>query len=417
MRARIANARALELRARGDATGATAILREAIIEDPDIYELQFNLGQLCSDVGAWADAEHAFERVIALQPDHCDAYRALADLAQVRGDVPTALAYQQQALARRRRYSHIAPSEELRVIALLAPGDFKANAPLELLLDPERITLHAYYCTDRSSLAELPEADVAFVAIGESPWATEPLRIATELIRSSHLPVVNLPARIPQTNRRRLASIAGQMSGLRMPTVDSLTRQELARGGLEFPIVLRPPGSQAGEHFERAENREELDAYLRDNPDPEFYVSPFVSYADVDGYYRKYRYVMVDGEPYPYHLAISTEWKVHYYAAPMQREQWMRDEEAAFLRDDSVGRSAPLRAAMRGLAEALKLDYFAADCAIGPDGVPLLFEADTAMLVHALDPTGTFAYKDAYIRNIFVAVEAMLKRRAGKPTS
>jgi len=417
MRERIANLRALRLRAAGDAEAAAAVLREAIALDPNVVELHFNLGQISSDVGAWEDAERAFGRVIALDPDHCDAYRALADLAQVRGDVPAALAYQREALARRRLYSRIAPGERRRVLALYAPGDFKANAPLELLLDPQTTTLHTYYCNESADAAELPEADIAFVAIGESPWAEAPLRVATRLLRETGLPVVNVPERIPDTNRERLAKIVPHLPGIEMPPIDCIPRETLADAA-SFPLVVRPPGSQAGERFERIGDRAELAAYLDANADEAFYVSPFVDYANADGFYRKYRIVVVDGEPYGYHLAISPTWKVHYYATPMQHETWMREEEEAFLRDGNGGRTDALMVGLRTLAARLELDYFAADCTIGPDGRPLLFEADTAMLVHALDPTKTFAYKDGYIRRIFSAVEAMLDRRiAARATS
>jgi len=68
VRERIANLRALRLRAAGDAQGAAAVLREAIVLDPGVVELHFNLGQISSDVGAWEDAERAFARVIGRHP-------------------------------------------------------------------------------------------------------------------------------------------------------------------------------------------------------------------------------------------------------------------------------------------------------------------------------------------------------------
>jgi tetratricopeptide (TPR) repeat protein len=416
VRERLANVRAIRLRADGDYAGAAAVLREAIALDPEVVELHFNLGQTSSDVGAWDEAERAFKRVVELDPENSDAYRALADLAQVRGDVPAALAYQGQALSRRRLYSRIAPRERRRVLGLYAPGDFKANAPIELMLDPETTTLHTYYCTERSDVAELPEADVAFVTIGESPWAEEPLRVATRLLRETGLPVVNQPSRVMATNRERLARTVADIPALTMPNVATTDRESLRTNPPPFPLVVRPPGSQAGERFERIESRAGLDAYLAANADAEFFVSPFVDYANADGFYRKYRVVLVDGEPFGYHLAIAPTWKVHYYMTPMEHEQWMRNEEEAFLRNGNDGKTDALFAALRVLASRLQLDYFAADCTIGPDGMPLLFEADTAMLVHAIDPTKTFAYKDGYIRRIFAAVEALLDRRA-KPTS
>lgn len=381
MRDRIAHLRALKRRAEGDAAGAEAILRDVVARDPD-------------------DAE---------------AYRFLAEMAFVRGDTATGLALQREALSRQRLYSHVAADERRRVLALCAPGDFTANAPLELVTDPITTTLHLYYCTERSEAGELPEADVAVLAMGESPWVLPSLRRANALLRATGLPVVNRPSRILETNRAKLARTVASMEGLSMPAVVPTERERLRSHPPPFPIVVRPLGSQAGERFERAADAAELEAYLRANADPVFYASPFVPYANADGRYRKYRYVIVDGEPYPYHLGISTNWKVHYYATVGEHEAWMREEEAAFLDGRTGGRTDELTAAMRALAARLGLEYFAADCTIGPDGGPLLFEADTAMLVHAIDPTGEFAYKRPQLRRIFAAVEAMLDRRIRRP--
>jgi len=54
---------------------------------------------------------------------------------------------------------------------------------------------------------------------------------------------------------------------------------------------------------------------------------------DEDGWYRKYRVIFVDGVPYPYHLAISRSWIVHYRTSAMSEATWMRDEERRFLDD------------------------------------------------------------------------------------
>ena len=62
--------------------------------------------------------------------------------------------------------------------------------------------------------------------------------------------------------------------------------------------------------------------------------------------------------------------------------------------------------------ERLGLDYFGIDCAETPDGRLLLFEADVAMIVHAMDPPDPFAYKKALMHKLFGAFEAMLRAAA-----
>jgi hypothetical protein len=110
------------------------------------------------------------------------------------------------------------------------------------------------------------------------------------------------------------------------------------------------------------------------------------------------------------HLAISPNWMIHYYNAPMADHQWMRDEEAGFLADLGSVFHGQLMDALQGLAKAVGLEYFGIDCALGPDGRLLVFEADTAMLVHTTDPVDLYPYKLEYVPRIYRALETLIDR-------
>jgi hypothetical protein len=58
--------------------------------------------------------------------------------------------------------------------------------------------------------------------------------------------------------------------------------------------------------------------------------------ADGEGYpglSLRYRVMMVGGRLYPLHLAISRQWKIHYFSADMRDRAEHRAEEAKFLAD------------------------------------------------------------------------------------
>jgi hypothetical protein len=57
------------------------------------------------------------------------------------------------------------------------------------------------------------------------------------------------------------------------------------------------------------------------------------------------------------------------------------------------------------------LDYFAIDCAELPDGRLLLFEADVAMIVHAMDSDRVFPYKKLAMAKLFSGFEIALRKR------
>jgi glutathione synthase/RimK-type ligase-like ATP-grasp enzyme len=197
------------------------------------------------------------------------------------------------------------------------------------------------------------------------------------------------------------------VSGCTVPQADRLTRKELA-AWKRFPLLIRPIDTHAGRGLEKIDAPDDLAQYLAKSGEARFDAVPFVDYRNDDGYYRKYRVVLVDGVPYPYHLAISPGWMVHYIKTPTASVKWMRDEELRFLRDPHSVFTSWDRT-FTEMAQAMGLDYFGIDCALLPDGNVLVFEVDTAMLVHCREPADS--YKHQYVPRIFRAVEALLAKR------
>ena len=84
-----------------------------------------------------------------------------------------------------------------------------------------------------------------------------------------------------------------------------------------YPLIVRPLDSHAGQGLVKIDTPGELAAYLQARPEPTFFLSRFVDYRDADGLYRKYRVVLVDGQAYAGHMAISEHWMIHYLNAHM----------------------------------------------------------------------------------------------------
>jgi hypothetical protein len=186
---------------------------------------------------------------------------------------------------------------------------------------------------------------------------------------------------------------------------------------LQFPLIIRPFGSHAGFGLVRLDDAQSLSDYLDQRSENSFFVSPFVDYSGKDGLFRKYRIAMIDGRPFPVHMAVAEEWKVWYLNADMALNLAHRTEEARFLQffDESFGRRHA--SALAELAERVDLDYFLVDCAETRDGDLLIFEADHCAIVHDMDPANVYPYKPSAMRRLFEAFGAMLKRRAAKAAS
>ena len=174
---------------------------------------------------------------------------------------------------------------------------------------------------------------------------------------------------------------------------------------------MRPYGSHAGEGLEKIDSPAEVRAYLEKRSEQQFYLAPFVDYAGPDGFFRKQRIAVIDGRPFPSHWAVSNHWMVHYLNSGMQENEAWRAEEASWMRDFDIDFAVRYAPAFNALTRKIGLDYFLIDCAEMPDGRLLLFEAQVAMIVHAMDATGIFSYKRPAMQKLFSAFQSALERR------
>ena len=195
--------------------------------------------------------------------------------------------------------------------------------------------------------------------------------------------------------------------------IDGVLPLDAVLPGGAFPILVRPIGSHAGTGLAKLDDLQQAAGYLDDQTAEGFYVSPFIDYSGPDGLFRKQRIALIAGRPFICHHAVSEYWMVHYLSAGMTEHAERRKEEARFMADFDQDFAVRHRTAFEALHEGIGLDYFAIDCAETRDGRLLLFEADVAMIVHALDPPDLFPYKPAQMRKVFDAFFAMLKAKVG----
>jgi len=356
------------------------------------------------------------ERATA-DPTDAAALMDAATLLLLSGDRENGLGLQAQALSHNRLYRRPpAGSPALRLLALTAPGDAMANTPLDFLLEGSDVELLSLYVDpDHPPAGPLPEHDLAFLAVGESE-ANQPILAALEAVTPRWpRPLLNgKPGRIAELTRDGVCALLAGVETIVAPPTRRVSRGELARLGDEtaFPLIVRPIGSHAGTGLEKLEDPQAVPAYLASQAAEVFYLAPFVDYAGPDGLFRKARIALIEGAPFVCHMAVSPRWMVHYLNADMLENAANRAEEARFMAEFDQGFARRHAAAFQALHERIGLDYFAIDCAETADGRLLLFEADVAMIVHAMDPPELFAYKQPQMRKVFGAFLDMLRRRA-----
>ena len=128
--------------------------------------------------------------------------------------------------------------------------------------------------------------------------------------------------------------------------------------------------------------------------------------------FRKFRVMMVDRKLYPLHLAISRNWKVHYFTADMAESADNRAKEAAFLQSMAAIVGQRGIAALERIGAMLDLDYCGIDFAVNAQGDILFFEANATMVMIPLAPDEKWAYRRPAFDTVFAAVRTMLLNRA-----
>jgi len=391
-------------------------LRSALELDPSFAPAHAALGNVLARRQRNGEALDAYRLAAMLAWAWPDVHLALAAFYEMVRDAQSAARHRHEALSRKQLYAASDDGAPRKVLVLAAPGGPVANAPLDFCVNHARVALHVYYITG-GAVPDLPPHDLVFCAIEEAEAHDAVVERCTALIGALGKPAVNRPERLGGLRRSALPRTLGGVAGCAVPQTQRVDRNVLrarlsgAGEPVVFPVLVRPVDTHRGDWQERIATAAELDGYLARVPGGAFNVSRFIDYKSSDGYSRKYRVIVVDGEPFPYHLAISGDWKVHYHSSLMEHHAWMRDEEKRFFEDPQSVFPA-WDAVFRAIARAVGLDYFGIDCALGPDGSVLVFECGSGMLVHCQDDPAPFAYKYEHVPRIFAALDALLERKA-----
>jgi hypothetical protein len=365
--------------------------------------------------------------LLAIQPEHAGHLMDLSVVEQIRGNLPLGLSLQSRALERCQMFSQRGRSGKTRLLVIAAPIEMGGNTPVDFLTESPDFDVITWYFTGAPIRAcDIPEHDIMFIAAPGDRGRNEAyLEAISRVVALTKTPVLNAPERILRLDRAQMHEIFADRTDIRCPRTLRCDREEIRRlaAGQDtvdpadslgpLPWVIRPVGSHAGHGLERIADLAQLADYLDRHGDLAFFLSEFVDYASCrDGLHRKYRVAFVGGRPFPCHMAISDEWALWYLNAGMEASAPKRAEERAFMDGFAADFATRHRAALDALANRLDLDYFGIDCAEDREGRLVVFEADNAVLVHAMDPPDLFPYKKRHMSALFSAFQGMLHAAA-----
>jgi tetratricopeptide (TPR) repeat protein/glutathione synthase/RimK-type ligase-like ATP-grasp enzyme len=400
---------------------ARTLLLELIDERPQDGQIRHQLGKTCFELNELDSALQCFEQAVALSPGDSESIYWIGGIRQRMGEIGAAEAAYARAAQIQPVISRPAAkwAADFRVLALFAP--FAGNIPTEYLFkdtayDTDTLALFAASECDAERLGQGVQVVVNLISDADQGSAVLPL--AADLVDRLGKPTVNDPRKIQRTTRDAVADLLEGIPGCRVPKVlrqnaDAVFLVAALRAvfSLPCPILVRPVGTHGGDEFERIEDPVELAALLAQRPDNDRYFIEYIDYCSSDGYFRKYRFLFVDGQILPYHLAIGGGWKLHHDSTDMADHQWMQQEEEAFLNNPATVFNSGHYQALRAIQQRIGLEYFGIDCGLDRLGNLVVFEVNASMLVH--DRNEQFPYKAPFVRRVKLAFDAMLRKFAG----
>ncbi len=404
------------LHATGYRTAARTAYAEAVARHPDDPMSLVNLGNVLYESSEFQAARERYETALRLEPDHREAHQFLAHVLAELGDEEGAQWHRRKGFADRAVRALPYRGHGPPVSLLLLVSAVGGNIPTRHLLDDRVFQTFVVVPEFYDPNVPLPPHQVVFNAIGDADLAAPALIAAQSVVALTTAPVINLPSAVLATGRADHARLS-RLPGVVMPVTVTLPRELLAapeaaatvaRHGFRFPLLVRTPGFHTGRHFLRVESPEALAGAVAELPGRELTVIEFLNARGTGGKVRKYRVMLIDGQIYPLHVAISSHWKIHYFSAEMAEQADTRAEDAEFLENMPGVLGPRAMEAIAHIQATLGLDYAGIDFGLSATGDLLLFEANATMVVNPPEPDERWAYRRPAVERIFAAVRRML---------
>jgi aromatic-L-amino-acid/L-tryptophan decarboxylase len=400
---------------------ARRIYELAVAQHPEHPPCRASLGNLLIKVSEPAAARHHFEHALHVDPDYRPAHAGLSFVLGDLGKPERAEWHRRKAFED--RCVVIAPyrgeKPPITILELISTtgGNIRTD---EFLSDRvfQRILVTTEFYDPKIIL---PPHQLVVNAIGEADGAPAALAGALAVLANTAAPVINPPSAVLATGRCDIARRLARIPGVITANTTTVQREQLlaadageilSRQGFSFPLLLRTPGFHGGEHFLRVESVSDLGKTVDNLPGENLFVIQYLDARGSDGNCRKYRVMMVDGQLYPLHVAISSDWKIHYHTADMADYANHRAEDATFLEDMPAVLGPRALAALQLIQNTIGLDYGGIDFGLNERGEVLLFEANATMAVIVPDKDQRWDYRRAAIEKIYAAVWKMLINRA-----
>ena len=406
----------------GQRKAAQVVYAQAVKHHPNDIISRVNLGSSLLELDDPAGAREQYEIALQFDPELPEAHGGMYYALNRLGEFDDAELHQKKAFGSKNLFQSPYRGDAPAIPIILLVSSTGGNTPVEKLLDDTVFQTYTVVADFYDPNTPLPPHRLIFNGIGDVEVATEALIACDALLKQTSAKVLNSPSAVLATSRSANASRLAALPGVSTAKTalypytllaDDQGPAALERDGFTFPVLLRVPGFHMGQHFVQIDTPSQLASQVAtlpgaSHPQAELLAIEYLDARGADGNFRKFRAMFIGGEIFPLHLAISQNWKIHYFSADMATRADHREEEQRFLADMPTFIGPRAMAGLQAIQSALGLDYGGIDFGLSSTGDVLLFEANATMVVQQPDPDPLWDYRRAAVDRIHIAFRELL---------
>ena len=405
----------------GYISAACTAYSAAVSYHPHEAMAHVNLGNVLLDRGDLSLAGKHFEIALDLNPGLAGAHQGLASISHRQGNEDKSVFHRDMGFGKQPLSTLAYRGRNQPIQLLVLASALEGNIPWRLLIDSDVFHTTVMVVEYFDTQLPLPPHQLIINAIGDADLCQSGLETAIQLTAKSQAPLVNRPDAVLQTGRLDNAMRIGELSGVIAPRTALVSKMELiagkasemlAQNGFSFPLLLRASGFHGGNYFVCIDNPDALNTAIEALPGKNLLVIELMDSRSEDDLFRKYRVMSINGTLYPIHMAISAQWKVHYFSSDMVNHEKFRIEEEEFLNDFSLFLGLDALLALEKISKNLGLDYCGIDFGMDKNGNILLFEANATMALIPPTHGEKWEYKRQAFANALEATKKMFLERA-----
>jgi hypothetical protein len=227
------------------------------------------------------------------------------------------------------------------------------------------------------------------------------LRFLAEKTAGSETKIFNHPNAVLGTRRDKISNTLSGIQNLTAPkciqfrpTHPNHFQDAFLRGGFEYPVLIRPSGSQTGQNLLCIETRNDWDK-IHSIPwgGCSIFMAQWVDFQSSDNEWRKLRLSITPYGVRLRHILFGSSWLIH----SVERDEAMVQKEVDVLK--SAGEWENLQKLGTAIREKVGLDFFGVDIGWKSDTEFVLFEANATMSILSYRLMPKFQ-RDVYVNNI-----------------